>query len=82
MSDVSQQLHDAAQAAVREGLVFLRKDNLKELCRSQLLPVSGNKRQLAQRLMNYYNSAKIQVAFGMEDGHCEVTIRAWYEPLP
>lgn len=67
---------------MREGLADLKKESLVRLCRAQLLPISGNKRLLVDRIMRHWNTAEIQVSFNDVEGSAEATIRAWYKPQP
>ena len=80
MKTVTDEMHAAAQAAIREGLKFHTKDLLKAICRAQLLKVSGNKNDLVNRLMNHYNSCKIECGVDPVSGRATTEVRAWYEP--
>lgn len=76
MKKVSDELHNAAQEIIREGLRYMNKQQLKEMCRSQMLHVSGNKDKLVSNLMAYYNTCKIDVSMRPTTASTEVTVEA------
>lgn len=81
MKKVTEEMHAAAQAAIREGLLFHNKALLKDLCRAQLLKVSGPKDTLVERLMQYYNCCQIEAGIDPTTGRATTTIKAWYDPI-
>lgn len=79
MKKVTDEMHAAAQAAIREGLLFHNKALLKEVCRAQLLKVSGPKEILVERLMKHYNSCKIECGIDPVSGRATTEVRAWHD---
>lgn len=67
----------AEYEVLRQSLMELRKPVLKEMCYSQLLPVSGTKQELVNRVMESWNRYKLRVGVDRFGGGVSVTITAW-----
>lgn len=69
---------DSCRVATKEALYWNRKANLKEMCKQNGLPVSGNKRLLADRLWMHMDKAISEIRHNKATGEFELRITIWH----
>lgn len=78
---ISEELHQATWEIIRLGLMEFPKSRIKKMCAQNLLPVSGNKTVLTRRLMEHWNTCKLDVSVPESSGNSvQCLVTAWYEP--
>lgn len=68
-----EEFFNASADVFKYALLTLKNDVLRDMCRHQLLPVSGNKTTLADRLYEYFDECRSEISINKTTG--ELTVR-------
>lgn len=72
-----EEFFEAAAEVFKTALMTMKNEALREMCRHQLLPVSGNKAALASRLYDHFDRCTSEINMSHTSGDLIVTLTTY-----